>query len=41
MTEEYPPQIKDDVVTRDSKGFDDWSFKNKWSEKKQRRGDKK
>ena len=38
---EYPPQIKDDIVLRDSKGFDNWSFKNKWSEKKQRRRNKK
>lgn len=38
---EYPPQIKDDIVIRDSKGFDGWSFKNKWSEKKQRRSNKK
>ena len=37
---EYPPQIKDDKVIRDSKGFDNWSFKSKWSEKKQRRSRK-
>ena len=39
-TNEYPPQIRDDKVLRDAKGFDDWSFKNKWSEKKQRRSKK-
>ena len=26
---EYPPQIMDDVVMRDKKGFDKWSFKKK------------
>lgn len=31
---EYPPQITDDVVMRDKKGFDKWSFKNKPTKKR-------
>jgi hypothetical protein len=33
---EYPPQIVDDIVLRDSKGFDKWSFKNKPGYRKKR-----
>jgi hypothetical protein len=32
----YPPKIVDDIVLRDSKGFDKWSFKNKPGYRKKR-----
>lgn len=33
-TNEYPPQIMDDIVIRDSKGFDKYSFKKRKSKKR-------
>lgn len=33
---EYPPQITDDIVMRDKKGFDKWSFKTMPTKRKKR-----
>jgi len=35
---EYPPQITDNIVLRDAKGFDKWSFKTMKGQKKKRGG---
>jgi len=37
---EYPPQITDNIVLRDAKGFDKWSFKTMKGQKKKRGGKK-
>lgn len=33
-TNEYPPQITDNIVMRDKKGFDKWSFKTRPTKKR-------